>query len=349
MAGTIRFGILGTGHMAQTMAHCLRGMDGVAVAGFASRDPTRARAIGAAYGAPSSYESLDAMLVDPTIGAIYVVNDSALHADAAIKALEAGKPVLCEKPCGLDAGQARAIEDAATRTGTLFIEAIATPFLPAVATAIDAGTSGRLGTLLHLGASFGYPTTATSHPGCYAAQGGGVLLDRAIYLVTLALITLGPVAGVKGVVRRNADGIDVEASLILDHENGAVSMLDASLLTQLDNRLNLAGTQGSTTVEAPLLAAERVSLTLHGEIGRGPPPGGGLAARLKQAGPLRRLKAILQAARTPHLSYGHSLYAAEIAHFRDLIRAGASESPVLPPHRSVEALAIIDVARALPG
>lgn len=347
MANALRFGILGTGHMAQTMAHCLRATPGVAVAGFASRDPQRASSIGAAHGALASYGTLEDMLTDPSVGAIYIANESSAHAAAAIAAIEAGKPVLCEKPCGINATQARAIAEASTRHGTLFMEAIATPFLPAVASVLDPTRAGQLGVLRHLSADFGYPATAQSHPSCFARHGGGVLLDRSIYLVTLALIALGPVKTIKAEVSRNADGIDVEAWLMLTHNDGAVSTLGASLLSELGNRMSIAGTGGSAFIDAPLLAAERPTFTTVSAIERAPPPSGDFASRLKQSPTLRRLRAVMTAAKTPHVPYGHSLYAMEVAHFRDLVLSGAKESPILPPSRSVATLAIIDAARAM--
>jgi len=346
MSQSLSFGILGTGHMAQTMAHCLAGMDDMAVAGFASRDPVRARSVSSACGAIGTYGSLEDMLADSTVDAIYIANETAAHTAAAIQSLQAGKPVLCEKPCGLNAADAEAVAQVAAQTGTLFMEAVATPFLPAVAAAIEAGATGRLGEVHHLSAQFGYPTSPTSHPGCYSEKGGGVLLDRAIYPVMLALIALGPVANVKASVRRNSAGLDVEASLMLDHANGAVSILAASLLTELDNRMTLAGTQGTATVDAPLLAAERYSVTVHGAVDRAPPGNAGFTARLKQSPLLRRVRAVARNARMPQLSYGHGQYRPQIMHFRDLILAGERESPVLPPAHSVEALRILDQARA---
>jgi predicted dehydrogenase len=341
----IRFAILGTGHMAQSFAIAMESVEGVTLAGFCSRDLERARTFSTYFGAPKAFAALEEILADPAVEALYIANDSAAHAQAAIAAFEAGKAVLCEKPCGINSQEVQAIAAAARRTGSLFMEAIPTPFLPAVAQVIEAAQSGTLGELRRLTASFGYPATPQSHPACYAAVGGGALLDRAIYLVTLSLILMGPTDTVEAHITRNADGIDTEAWITLVHPGGATSALGASLLGELDNRLALSGTEGAAFVEAPLLAAERHGFGRYGAIERPAPARDGLGAKLKRNAKLRRGLAVARAARIPFSPFGNSLYCGEIAHFRDLMRANAKASPVLPPELSIAAMDLLDKAR----
>jgi len=346
MASDVRFGILGTGHMAQSFASALRTIDGVGLAGFCSRDVERAKSFSTYFSAPTHFATLADLLADPAVDALYIANDSASHAQSAIAGLEAGKAVLCEKPCGINAAEARAIAAAADRTGKLFMEAVPTPFLPAVAHVLDAARSGELGALRRFTGNFGYPASPQSHPACFAAAGGGVLLDRAIYPVTLALLAMGPVRDVRAIITHDAEGVAVEAWITLLHDSGATSSLGASFLSELDNRLSIAGTKGSALVEGPLLAAERFSITQHGAPTRASPQSSGLAARLKRKPILRRTMAIARMARLPYRSYGSSIYAGEITHFRDLMRAGERTSPLLPPALSVAALDILDQAKA---
>lgn len=346
MANDVRFGILGTGHMAQAFAAALKTVDGVVLAGFCSRDIERAKSFSTYFGAPAHFATLADLLADPAVDVLYVANDSANHAESAIAGLDAGKAVLCEKPCGIDAAQARDIAATAERTGGLFMEAIPTPFLPAVTQVVEAALSGELGELRRFSANFGYLASPQSHPACFAAMGGGVLLDRAIYTVTLALLAMGPVRDVRAIVTHDAQGVAVEAWLTLLHENGGTSSLGASFLSELDNRLSIAGTTGSAFVEGPLLAAERFTITSHSAPTRAAPETGGLLTRLKRKPILRRAMAIARAARMPSRSYGASIYADEIAHFRDLVREGKRASPLLPPALSVAALEILDRVKA---
>jgi predicted dehydrogenase len=345
MDKTIRIAVLGTGHMAQSFAIAMESVEGVALAGFCSRDLERARPFSTYFGAPTAYAALADILADDSVDALYIANDSAAHASAAIAALEGGKAVLCEKPCGVNSTEVCAIAQAAQRTGLLFMEAISTPFLPAVARVIEAAQGGKLGELRRLTASFGYPATPKSHPGCYAGMGGGVLLDRAIYPLTLALMLMGPAKAIEAHITRNSDGIDTEAWITLVHDGGATTALGASLRGELDNRLALSGTLGAAFVEAPLLTAERYGIGGYGAVERPAPTRGGFGARLKRNTRLRRGLAVARSARMPFAPYGDSHYCAEIEHFRDLVRIGATESPVLPPSLSVAAMALIDAAR----
>jgi predicted dehydrogenase len=342
---SLRIGIVGTGHMAQTFALALETVDGLSLAGFASRDAARARDIAGQRGG-EVYADTDALLADPTIDAVYVAHENAGHAAVALAALEAGKAVLCEKPCGITTAEVQALAEAAARYGRLFMEAIPTPFLPAVSQALKAAQDGTIGEPRHLAASFGYPANELSHPGCFAQHGGGVLLDRSIYLIALALIALGPARLAHAHIVRDSKGVDVEASLMLAHDNGATSMLSASLRSELDNRLHIAGTGGYAAVDAPLLAGERGSLVTTAAPGRPPAPGAGLGDKLRRSGLLRRGAAVARSIRQSHLSYGGSLYAGEIVHFRDLLRSGAKQSPILPPSFSVSVHALLDEARS---
>lgn len=344
MATTIRVAVLGTGHMAQAMVAAARHVDGVAVTAIVSREAGRAEAVAAALGIPQGFGSLVPVLADDSVDALYIANETANHAEAALAALAAGKAVLCEKPFAVDLAEATAVRDAAVQQGRLFMEAIATPFLPAVAAALTRAAAGEFGRVHSLVASFGYPATPESHPGCWRPRGGGVLLDRTVYLVTLARLALGPVAAISARVTRDAAGIDVDAALLLTHADGGVSQLTASLTVLSGNDLTLSGTWGSAMVQAPLLTAERL-LVHHSRPAGRDLPATGLRRRLRENGALRRLRAVSGALRETHLGYGADPYIHELIHFRDLWRAGATQSPVLPPDLSLDVAHVLATAR----
>jgi predicted dehydrogenase len=343
MAQAVRIAVVGTGHIAQVMVAAMAHVPGLDPVAIVSRDAARAAAVAAQLGIARHHDGLAAVLADPAVDAVYIANDTAAHADAAIAALAAGKAVLCEKPLAVNAAQAEAIAAAARRSGRLFMEAVATPFVPAVKAALERAAAGGIGQVRALAADFGYPATPETHAGCWKPEGGGVLLDRAIYPVTLARLALGPVERVQAAVTRDASGIDVEAALMLEHRGGAVSQVAASLTALMGNALTLSGTAGAITVAAPLLSAERLEVRHAGPAARGIP--GGMRRRLAESGLLRRARATAAALRTSHIGYGASPYVHELAHFRDLIRAGAGESPVLPPSLSVEVMRVLDAAR----
>lgn len=336
-AAPLRFAILGTGAMAGTMLAALRAAPGVTVAGVGSRTPARAANTAAAWGLARIYADAEEIAADPAIDAVYIATDPAAHAEAALTLLAAGKAVLCEKPCATSPADVRRIADAAAASGALFMEAIATPFLPAVAEALARAGDGTLGAATSLTAEFGYPITPQSNPLCFASDGGGVLLDRAIYLVALARLALGPIAEVQATLVRDAAGIDVHAGLLLRHAGGATAQLAASFTALLGNAATIGCARGGIDLRAPLLACEHLRVThVEPATARTAAPAGGLKDKLKASPRLRRAAALASLRQERHLPYGASPYAPELDHFCALVRAGATESPVLPPSLSLE-------------
>ena len=276
--------------------------------------------------------------------AVYIAARNRDHAARSIEALKAGKAVLCEKPFAMDVTQAETILSVSKQKGLLYMEAVATPFLPAVSAALLAAHSGRLGTVRRLEASFGYPISRATHPRLFEAD-GGVLADRAVYPLILALIGLGPVAAAQCEVERDGDGIDVAARFTLDHAGGR-SELAVSFGEQLDNSLRIEGDAGAVEVAPPLLGARRLRFTSR----RRRPPSR-LWRGVRQDPVLRRLgdafsRTTGNCAFGEWRPHGSSPYIHEIEHFTALFRAGAFESPVVSHERMLAVARLIEQARA---
>ncbi|ARR53661.1 oxidoreductase [Rhizorhabdus wittichii DC-6] len=271
--------------------------------------------------------------------AVYIAGRNRDHAARSLAALAAGKAVLCEKPATMSAAEAEAVVAQAQRVGRLYMEAVATPFLPAVAMALAAARSGRIGALTHVEASFGYRVRRADHPRLFEAD-GGVLADRAVYPLMLALIALGPVRAMRCTVDRDAAGLDVAARLELDHAGGGVSDLAVSFTRRLDNSLRIAGDAGAVEVQPPLLTAQRLRFTGPGRAG--PPP---LWRHARQNPLVRRLGDLGSRGSARWHPFGASPYLHEIEHFAALHRAGAIESPVVSHARTIEVARLVEQAR----
>ncbi|KRB79420.1 oxidoreductase [Sphingomonas sp. Root710] len=268
--------------------------------------------------------------------AVYIASRNRDHAGDVRASLASGKAVLCEKPFAMSAAETADLLSQAQRSGLLCMEAVATPFLPAVAAALEAAHGGRLGTVRRLEASFGYPVDAGSHPRLFDAD-GGVLADRAIYPLMLALIALGPIADAEAEVERDADGVDIAARFRVAHRGGARSDLSVSFVERLDNDLWIEGDAAAVDVAPPLLSAQRVRFTR---------PGAGRRRWGSRQHPLIRHLADMGSRATGGW-YGHggSPYVHEIAHFTALFRDGAVESPVISHDRMLAAARLIEEAR----
>ena len=272
--------------------------------------------------------------------ALYIASRNRDHAARAIAALEAGRAVLCEKPFALSVAEAERVVAASKRTGRLLMEAVATPFLPAVSAALEAAGSGRLGKLRRLEASFGYPVRRADHPRLFEAD-GGVLADRAVYPLMLALIGLGPVTAVRAAVDRDDGGVDVAARFTLDHEGGGRSELAVSFAARLDNALLIEGDAAMVEVAPPLLTAQRLRIAPHPRK-----PASSLWRRTRQGPLIRRLADASSRVIGEWRPYGVSPYLPEIEHFTALFRAGAIESPIVGHERMLAVARLIEQARS---
>ncbi|KKC26165.1 Gfo/Idh/MocA family protein [Sphingomonas sp. SRS2] len=270
--------------------------------------------------------------------AVYIASRNRDHAAHARSALASGKAVLCEKPFAMTPAEAEDIISISQRSGLLYMEAVATPFLPAVATALQAADAGRLGAVRHLEASFGYPTDDQSQPRLFEPD-GGVLADRAVYPLMLALIALGPVASASAEVERDRRGVDVAARFRLDHRNGSRSDLAVSFDERLDNSLRIEGDAGAVEVAPPLLSAQRLRFTAHdvrpSRMWRG----------LRQNGGVRRIVDLAGRVTGRWHGHGGSPYAHEVEHFTALFRSGAVESPLISHERMLAVARLIAEAR----
>ena len=269
--------------------------------------------------------------------AVYIASRNRDHAARSIAALEAGKAVLCEKPFAMSMAEAEEIISVSKRTGRLYMEAVATPFLPAISAALQAARSGRLGHLLRLEASFGYPVGRATHPRLFESD-GGVLADRAVYPLMLALIGLGPVVDARAEVRRNADGVDTAARFALDHVGGGRSELAVSFDERLDNSLMIEGDAGAVEVAPPLLSARRLRF-----VARPPSP---LWRGVRQTALIRRAGDFASRLGGGWHPFGASPYLHEIAHFTSLFRTGAVESPIISHERMLTVARLVEQARA---
>lgn len=345
MAAPLRFGIVGTGRMADRMLRTLRARADIEVIAAGSSMPDRARAFAAARGLHAAGSAED-LIARSDLDAVYIASRNGDHARLSLAALGSGKAVLCEKPAAISGEQARHLAAGARASGRPFMEAIATPFLPAFARAVALCRGGAMGRATQLRADFGFPATADSHPALYDARGGGVLLDRLVYPLILSLHVLGPVTRVRACLTRDQDGVDVEASLLLDHEEGGCAQIAVSFLSRTANAATIGCEAGSVTLAAPITAPERIlrvpaRRAAHRSDHWGSP---GLRERLKGMPLLRRLAAHGLTRGETH-SYGADPYAPELAHFVSLLREGRRESPVVPLETTLAVQAVIDAAR----
>src|ERR1700741_1810280 len=210
MTDKVRWGILGTAKIALTkVIPAMQRSPWCEIAAIASRDLSKAKAAAAELNIPSAYGSYEAMIDDNSIEAIYNPLPNHLHVPWTMKAAEAGKHVLCEKPIALNATEARTLLDVRDRTGVRIQEAFMVRTHPQWLETRRLIHSGRIGSLRSITGFFSYfnpdPSNIRNHP----RPGGGALMDSACYPINipLSMYETEP-QRVLGVIERDATGTD---------------------------------------------------------------------------------------------------------------------------------------------
>ena len=184
-----RWGILGTGAVARKFALGLQiERHEAEVTVIASRSLEKVRQVGQALAIGGIYGSYEEAVQNADVDAFYIATPPSTHRDLALLCLKARRPVLVEKPFALDAGQARDIIEAARASGVFCMEAMWTRFLPLIREAKRRISEGALGDIHTLIGSFGAAEATGPENNLFsAALGGGALLDRGVYPISLAI------------------------------------------------------------------------------------------------------------------------------------------------------------------
>ncbi|HSK52365.1 MAG TPA: Gfo/Idh/MocA family oxidoreductase [Clostridia bacterium] len=261
----LRWGVLGTGRITTSLIRPVASSVRNVVSAVASRDRERAAAHAAQYGIPRSFASYEALLADPDIDAVYIALPNHLHAPWTVRALEAGKHVLCEKPLALTVEDVDAIAAASERTGRLAMEAFMYLHHPQTKRLLELVRSGALGELRGMQAAFAFNLTYPNDPRLEPAMGGGALWDVGCYPVSMARRIAGsPPDRIRATAANGPTGVDLTAFGLLDYPTGMTAQLYAGFASVPEQRVQLIGSLGSV-VAAPAFVAglEGTSTVLH--------------------------------------------------------------------------------------
>ncbi len=252
-AGRLRWGVLSTADIARRKVIAgLRRAERSEVVAIASRDPSRAEAVAAELGIPNAHGSYEELLGDPEVDAVYIPLPNHLHAEWTIRAAEAGKHVLCEKPLALTVADAERMIDAADSAGVILMEAFMYRHHPTWVAARELVAGGRIGQLLAVQSFFGYYNDDPANIRNIADVGGGALYDVGCYCVNLSRMLFGgEPTRVLGSLRRDAaTGTDILTAGILEFADGLASFM-CSTRTEDDQRVDIYGTSGRISIEIP--------------------------------------------------------------------------------------------------
>ena len=231
----------------------------------ASRDQARAEEYAREHGIPRAHGSYEELLADPELDAIYISLPNSLHVEWSIKALEAGKHVLCEKPLSRRPDDVERAFDTAERTGLLLTEAFMYRHNPQTARLTELVDSGAIGELCVVRAAFTFPLSDPANVRLAADLDGGALMDVGCYCVSGSRLLAGEPERVFGVATI-ASGVDVQLAGTMSFPGDVVAQFDCGFTLPGRDELEAVGTEGSIFLDDPWHARKPV-LELRREDG----------------------------------------------------------------------------------
>jgi predicted dehydrogenase len=291
-------------------------MQGHTIGAVGSRSLENAQKFATTFGG-TAYGSYEELVADPTIDAIYVATPHPAHHDNVILALNAGKPVLCEKPFSVNAVQAQSMIDAAAHNGVALMEAMWARFLPHYAKVREIVESGVLGPILSIHADHGQRLADQGIARLIEPDlAGGALLDLGIYPVSFAHMILGTPAQITSTAVMTDKGVDAQTSMIFTYQDGAQAVLTTTMIEQTPCRAVVAGLNGWLEIDRTFYNPAAMRVVLNDGT----------------------------TTEYPNTYKGHGLREqAEV--FKQLVRSGKLESEILTWQATVEIMTTLDTVR----
>lgn len=310
------WGVLGPGGIAQVFAKDLAHLEGHSIGAVGSRSLSNAQRFASAYGGVA-YGSYEELVTDPSIDAIYVATPHPAHHDHVILALNAGKPVLCEKPFSVNALQAQAMIDVASKNKVALMEAMWARFLPHYAKVREIVASGVLGPILSIHADHGQRLADQNIARLVEPElAGGALLDLGIYPISFAHMILGNPISITASAVMTSKGVDAQTSMILTYNEGAQAVLTTTMIEQTPCRAVVAGLHGWLEIDRTFYNPASMRVILNdGSI-----------------------------TQYPSAYTGHGLRE-QAEHFKQLVTAGKLESEILTWKNTLDIMKTMDAVR----
>jgi predicted dehydrogenase len=249
----LRIGLLSTAAIGRRIVTAARATPLAELVAVGSRDAARAEEAAREHGIGRAHGSYEALLADPELEAVYVALPAALHAEWAVRALEAGKHVLVEKPFALRPADAERAFAAAAERGLVLSEAFMWRHHPQTAELTRRIADGAIGELRLVRAAFSFTLDRPADPRWDPVLGGGALLDVGTYCVSAARLLAGEpdLDRVRATAVRAPGGVDVRLAGSMAHPGGVVSVFDCAFDLPYRAGLEVVGAEGALVLDDP--------------------------------------------------------------------------------------------------
>lgn len=263
----LRWGILSTGKIARRLATALSTSESGILQAVSSRDTAKARQFAADFGGIRAHESHEDLLQDSTVDAVYIAMPHPQHAEWSVKAAQAGKHILCEKPAAMTEAEASSAIEAARQHGVFFMEAFMYRCHPQTAKLLALLGEGAIGDIGLIVCSFGFAAPYERTHRLFArSAGGGATLDVGCYCVSMSRLLAGVARGkafaepleVKAIGQLDPqEGTDLFSTAVLKFPDNIIAQVSTGLNLRLENVVRIFGSTGVITVHQPWMAGNK--------------------------------------------------------------------------------------------
>lgn len=261
-----RFGwcFIGSGSITERVLKDFPYTEGAYLASVYSRNYENAKALAERHGA-KAYARMEDAIGDAAVRAVYIATTNNAHKEQAIAAMRLGKPVLCEKPFGLNCAQSAEMIEAARAERVYLMEGMWIRFKPVIRKALSWLEEGRIGAPRGLTATFSFQAEPHRARLFDPALGGGSLLDLGVYTLSLARFVFGcqPKA-MRAIADIGETGVDRQCAMMLQYESGAIARLFSGLDYATDGRAILYGERGRIEIPNFVLSSQCQLVTASG-------------------------------------------------------------------------------------
>jgi D-xylose 1-dehydrogenase (NADP+, D-xylono-1,5-lactone-forming) len=331
MPDRLRWGILGTGNIAQQFADGAKSARRGEIVAVGSRKQETAEDFAKRQAAGTAYGSYDALVTDPDVDAVYNSLPNHLHREWTIRALKAGKHVLCEKPFAMNVAESKEMFDAARSAKRVLVEAFMYRSHPLTHAVMDAVRAGEIGELQLIRTSFCYHMTRVENIRFDPTMGGGGLMDIGCYCINFSRLFAGEEPNaLQAFAHIHERGVDDVVVAAMKFPGGVVASFTCGMSVHADNTAYLCGTDGYIEVPIPWKPPkEKASFT----IAHSTPPKMDVAAGVA-AKPARETRTV---------DAGAELYALEADDFAAVVLDG--KPPAIPEQDTLGNMAVLDEMR----
>jgi len=263
-----KWGIIGTGGIANAFARDIELLDGHMVSSVLSRSEKSAEDFSSQLDNCSTFVDMESFIHNPEIDAVYIATPNTLHAEQTIKALEAKKPVLCEKPFAMNSAEVLSMIKASELNNTALLEGMWTRYLPHIEKVKKILNENVIGKVESVFACHGQNLRHSINPRLWTKElGGGALLDLGVYVISFAHMILGKPKEIFATSIFTEKGVDAKTSMIFKYGNNAIANLSCSMYDTQPNRAIISGDKGIIEIDPTFYAPTTMSIkTNDGKI-----------------------------------------------------------------------------------